>query len=196
MEWGLPSFSGPSSATYHGSGVLSGPGLIHLYQYLASAGFAPAQKTVQDEMRREDPAAVVTRHALAGSDALCVKALDMFASIYGAQAGHLALTVVATGGIYLAGGIAPRIITRLQAGGFMKSFRALGRFEEFASKVPVHVIINPDVGPARRGRGGVFLERVTPRRLPSRRSSRSRASAATGSRSPGSRRGPPASSAR
>ncbi len=126
--------------------VISGPGLAHLYRFLVADGFAKEQPAVRDEMTREDPPAVVTRHGLAGSDPLCVKALDMFASAYGAQAGHLALTIVATGGIYLAGGIAPRIIEKLKDGTFMTAFTALGRFAEFASRVPVHVIMNPDVG--------------------------------------------------
>lgn len=126
--------------------VISGPGLAHLYRFLVADGFAKEQPAVQAEMTREDPPAVVTRHALANSDPLCVKALDMFVAAYGAQAGHLALTIVATGGIYLAGGIAPRIIAKLKDGTFMRSFTALGRFAEFAARVPVHVIMNPDVG--------------------------------------------------
>jgi glucokinase len=126
--------------------VLSGPGLAHLYRYLATSGFAPEQQAVRDAMAHEDPAAVVTHHALAGSDALCVKALDMFVSAYGAQAGHLALTIVATGGIYVAGGIAPRIAAKLKDGTFISAFRAQGRLSAFAASVPVHLIVHPDVG--------------------------------------------------
>ncbi len=146
LEWGLARFLMREFGRVSWERVLSGAGFVHLYQYLAAAGFAPEQPSVQDEMRREMPAAVVTRHGLAGTDPLCVKALDMFASVYGAQAGHLALTVVATGGVYVAGGIAPRIITKLQDGTFMRAFRAQGRLEQFASQVPVKVIVNGDVG--------------------------------------------------
>jgi glucokinase len=73
-------------------------------------------------------------------------ALDVFVSCLGAQAGNLALTVLATGGVYLAGGIAPRIVERLRAGGFGAAFRDKGRLASFVARVPVHVIVNPDVG--------------------------------------------------
>ena len=126
--------------------VLSGPGLADAYLYLASAGRAPEQPAVRAEMEREDPAAVVTRHALAGSDALCSDALDLFVEAFGAQAGDLALTVVATGGVYLAGGIAPRIVERLRDGPFLAAFRDKGRKAGFLSRVPIHVVLNPDVG--------------------------------------------------
>jgi glucokinase len=126
--------------------VLSGAGLVHVYRFLAEARVGREQAAVQAEMEKEDPAAVITRHALAESDALCVKAVDMFCTVYGAEAGNLALTVLATGGVYVAGGIAPRIVARLQAGGFMAAFRAKGRLGDFMSQVPVHVIVNPKVG--------------------------------------------------
>jgi glucokinase len=146
LEWGLVKFLAKQFGRVSWERVVAGPGFVHLYQYLAAAGFAPEQPAVRAEMEKADAAAVVTRHGLAGTDAICVKALDMFVSAYGAQAGHLAVTIVATGGIYLAGGIAPKIITKLEDGTFMRSFRALGRFEEFATRVPVKVIMNPDVG--------------------------------------------------
>jgi glucokinase len=126
--------------------LLSGPGLVNIYQYLVEAGVSPEQATVKDEMTKEDPAAVITRRALAKSDCLSDRALDLFCEIFGAQAGNLALTVVATGGVYLAGGIAPRIVARLQAGGFMAAFRDKGRLSELLSRIPVHVVINPNVG--------------------------------------------------
>jgi glucokinase len=97
-------------------------------------------------METEDPAAVVTRHAVAKDDALAVKALDIFASVYGEQAGSLALTVLATGGVYVAGGIAPRIVAKLQDGGFIAAFRHQGRLSDLAARIPIHVITSPDVG--------------------------------------------------
>jgi glucokinase len=126
--------------------VLSGAGLAHLYRHLAADGFAAERSDVHEEMRSGDPAAVVTRHGLAGDDSLSVKALDAFVEAFGAQAGNLALTVLATGGVYLAGGIAPRIVAKLKDGTFLRAFRNKGRLAELMNRIPVHVIVSPDVG--------------------------------------------------
>jgi glucokinase len=126
--------------------VLSGPGIADTYRYLASRDPAAESAEVRAAMAREDPAAVVTERALAGSDPLCVAALDLFVDALGSAAGDLALTVVATGGVYLAGGIAPRVVERLRGEGFLRAFREKGRKAGFLSTVPVHVIVNPDVG--------------------------------------------------
>jgi glucokinase len=126
--------------------ILSGPGLARLYDHLAATGFAAERPEVRREMEHDDRAAVVSRHALAGDDPLSVRALDIFASAYGSQAGNLALTVLATGGVYVAGGIAPRIVAKLQDGTFMAAFRSKGRLSDLAGRIPVHVIVSPDVG--------------------------------------------------
>jgi len=126
--------------------LLSGPGLVNTYRYLLAGGVEPEQAAVRDEMAKEDPARVISRHGLARTDCLSVRALDLFCEIFGAQAGNLALTVVATGGVYLAGGIAPQIVERLQSGPFMTAFRNKGRLSELLSRIPVHVILNPNVG--------------------------------------------------
>jgi glucokinase len=126
--------------------ILSGPGLAQLYSHLAATGVAAERPEVRREMEHGDPAAVVSRHALAGDDPLSVKALDIFASAYGSQAGNLALTVLATGGVYVAGGIAPRIVAKLRDGAFMTAFRSKGRLSDLAARIPVHVIVSPDVG--------------------------------------------------
>jgi glucokinase len=125
--------------------LLSGPGMVNTYRYLLASAVAPEQATVRTEMGQEDPAAVIVRQALAGTDCLSDRALDLFCEILGAQAGNLALTVVATGGVYLAGGIAPRIVERLRSGPFLEAFRDKGRLSELLSRVPVHVIVNPNV---------------------------------------------------
>jgi glucokinase len=126
--------------------LLSGPGLVNTYRYLAASGAAPERAAVRAEMENGDAAAVIARHGLAGTDRLSDRALDLFAEIYGAQAGNLALTVVATGGVYLAGGIAPRLAERLRTGPFLTAFRDKGRMSELLSTIPVHVIMNPKVG--------------------------------------------------
>jgi glucokinase len=126
--------------------VLSGPGLAHLYRHFAGGGFATERPDVRREMEAEDPAAVVTRHALAGDDPISVRALDAFVAAFGAQAGNLALTVLATGGVYLGGGIAPRIAQKLHDGSFVRAFRNKGRMADLMDRIPVHVILSPDVG--------------------------------------------------
>ena len=126
--------------------VVSGPGLIAMYRHLAAAGSGVEVKAVRDEMSRQDPAAVIVRHGLDGTDALCDAALDRFTSLLGAHAGDLALAVLATGGVYVAGGIAPRIVAKLRTGPFLAAFRAKGRLSAFATRVPVHVIMNPNIG--------------------------------------------------
>jgi glucokinase len=82
---------------------------------------------------------------MAGTDALSVKTLDLFIRAYGTAAGNLALTVLATGGVYVTGGIAPRIVQRLASGGFMAAFRAKGRLSDVVERMPVRVILTGDV---------------------------------------------------
>jgi glucokinase len=123
--------------------VLSGPGLHNLYRFLRETGFAPESPAVVEALEREDPGAVITEHALAGDDALCAKALSMFVSIYGAEAGNLALKVLALGGVVVAGGIAPRILPMLRAGGFIAAFRDKGRLTPLMNTIPVRVAVNP-----------------------------------------------------
>jgi glucokinase len=145
LQAGLLQFLGREFDRVSWERLLSGPGMANTYRYLLASAVAPEQATVRTEMGQEDPAAVIARHALAGTDCLSDRALDLFCEILGAQAGNLALTVVATGGVYLAGGIAPRIVERLASGPFLKAFRDKGRLSELLSRIPVHVIMNPNV---------------------------------------------------
>jgi glucokinase len=126
--------------------ILSGRGLADLYGYLAGAGVAAPDAGVEREMQERDPAAVVTGHALSGDDALCGAALDLFVAVLGAVAGNLALIAVATGGIYIAGGIAPRIVDRIQGPRFLGAFHDQGRLSPLVAKAPVHVVMNTKVG--------------------------------------------------
>lgn len=116
--------------------VLSGPGLVAIHECLRAG----------DEMLplRNDPADV-TEAALAG-DALAVRALEMFISIYGAQAGNMALTCLARGGVFVAGGIAPQIIGSIRQGGFVRAFLNKGRHARLMAEMPVHVVKNEKVG--------------------------------------------------
>lgn len=125
--------------------ILSGDGLERIYRFLKSSGVAPEQAGVRAEMAGNDPAAVIVRQGIAGTDSLSVKTLDLFARVYGTAAGNLALTVLATGGVYVTGGIAPRMVQRLASGAFMEAFRAKGRLSDVVERMPVRVILTGDV---------------------------------------------------
>lgn len=122
--------------------VLSGPGLRNIYQFLRDIKKRPETPEVADAMREEDPSAVITRAALSGESPLCSQVLDMFVSFYGAEAGNAALRYLAVGGVYLGGGIAPKIIERLKGPGFMLSFMSKGRLSPLLETIPVQVILN------------------------------------------------------
>lgn len=124
--------------------VLSGSGLVAIVDYLAqSAAVSPALATA---MRAGDAAAAISEAAMQEADALAARALDLFLRIYGAQAGNLALTAWAQGGVYVAGGIAAKILPRLKRGDFLEAFRDKGRYRDALSAFPLHVVTNPRVG--------------------------------------------------
>ncbi|MFZ4857219.1 MAG: glucokinase [Desulfuromonadaceae bacterium] len=122
--------------------VVSGPGICNIYHFLRDARHIPETAEVAEAMRLGDPAAVISRAALDGECPLCVQALDLFVSLYGAEAGNVALRVLATGGIYLGGGIAPKIIDSLKGPGFMLAFCSKGRLSPLLENIPVQVILN------------------------------------------------------
>jgi glucokinase len=123
--------------------VISGQGLLNIYQFLKDKGQGEEPAWLVDQMRQKDPSAVITENALEGKSSLCTQALDLFISLYGAEAGNLALKVMATGGVYLGGGIAPKIIARLRDPVFMNAFTAKGRMRPLLQAIPVRVILNP-----------------------------------------------------
>ena len=123
--------------------ILSGEGLFHIYQFLkGSKRFGHEPSSLSEKMKGEDPAHVISETARLKKNRLCGKALDLFTSIYGAAAGNLALQVMAVGGVYIGGGIAPKIIWKLKEGTFMKAFRDKGRLSRIVSQIPVRVIMN------------------------------------------------------
>jgi glucokinase len=146
LQTGLLQFLGQQFGRVSWERLLSGAGIVNAYRYLLASALAQEQVSVRDEMAKEDPAAVIARHGLAKTDCLSDRALDLFCEILGAQAGNLALTLVSTGGVYLAGGIAPRLAERLRSGPFLTAFRDKGRMSELLSRIPVYVIMNPNVG--------------------------------------------------
>jgi glucokinase len=128
--------------------VCSGLGLPNLYAYLKDIGYASEPSWLAEGLAAAaDPTPVIVDGALAGAPCeLCVATLQMFVSILGAEAGNLTLKVLATGGIYLGGGIPPRILPFLRGEGFMRAFRGKGRLGDLLGRVPVHVILNPKAG--------------------------------------------------
>jgi glucokinase len=122
--------------------VLSGPGLLNIYKFLRDTGRGEEPAWLADEMERYDPAAVITQAALREKSHLCMRALDLFVSIYGAEAGNLALEVKATGGVFLGGGIAPKIIEKLKGPAFLEAFMDKGRMRPLLEAIPVRVILN------------------------------------------------------
>jgi len=122
--------------------VLSGPGLYNIYQFLRDTGRGEEPSWLTDQLALGDPSATIAKSALEGTSDICVQALDVFVSIYGAEAGNLALKVVATGGTFVGGGIAPKILRKLSSTTFMKAFTAKGRVSNWLKDVPVRVITN------------------------------------------------------
>lgn len=127
--------------------LLSGSGLVRIFQFLMEAGRGLPTTAFEAALQQgDDAASVISSLALAGRDPLAMQALDLFVAIYGAYAGSLALATLPRGGLYVAGGIAPRIADKLEEGGFMTAFRAKGRFEALLASIPVAVVMNPAVG--------------------------------------------------
>lgn len=122
--------------------ILSGPGLFIVYCWMKFTGQGSEPEWLTEKLNEGDPSRAITQAALESKDPLCVKALEFFVSILGAVAGNLALTGLTRGGIYLGGGIAPKILTKLQEGLFMKAFVEKGRFKGLVNEIPVHVILN------------------------------------------------------
>jgi glucokinase len=122
--------------------VVSGRGLPAIYEHLRDAGYAPESAAVAAALATDDPAQVITAAALAGEDRLCGRALDMFVAAYGAAAGNLALTATAVGGVYIGGGIAPKILPRLANGPFLRAFADKGRFAAYLRRIPVRVVLD------------------------------------------------------
>lgn len=122
--------------------VLSGPGLLNIFNFLVELEGNQPPAWLQEQMQKNDPAAVITKVALSEEHATCERAIDLFVSMYGAEAGNLALTTLATGGMFVGGGIAPRIIEKLKQPLFLESFVAKGRMTPLLERIPVKVIVN------------------------------------------------------
>lgn len=124
--------------------ILSGPGLVNIYNFLKAKGVEDEPAWLRLEIESSADAAATISHAgLANHAEICVRALDIFVSIYGAQAGNLALTVKATGGVFVGGGIAPKIIEKLSDGQFIEAYKDKGRLSPLVEAAPVAVVTEP-----------------------------------------------------
>jgi glucokinase len=122
--------------------VISGMGLTNIYEFLREVrGMEEPAWLAERIAAVPDPNAVITELALAAKSEICEKALDMFVSAYGAEAGNLALKVLSVGGLYIGGGIAPRILEKLKDGTFVKAFTDKGRLSQLLINMPVRVIL-------------------------------------------------------
>ena len=123
--------------------VVSGPGLANIYDFLKEKADVPVPGPFAEKIAAaEDRSPLISRAALAGEPEIAVKALDVFVSSYGAEAGNLALKGKAIGGVYVGGGIAPKILSKLKSGTFMQAFNDKGRYRDLVSSIPVYAILN------------------------------------------------------
>jgi len=123
--------------------ALSGAGLHDVYRFLLEAEGMAEEPGIAAEVAGAEPQRAIVWHGLAGGEGPCAEALRIFCSLYGAEAGNLALQYLATGGVYLGGGIAPAILPALRRGEFLSAFLDKGRMRSLLSRVPVGVILDP-----------------------------------------------------
>jgi len=122
--------------------AVSGPGLVNIYDFLRSTGRGQESPRITEEMRQQNPAAVISKAAMDGTCPLSVQALDLFVSLYGAEAGNLALKIMSTGGVFVGGGIAPKILPKLTGSLFIEAFTDKGRMSPVLKAMPVRIILN------------------------------------------------------
>lgn len=137
--------------------ILSGSGFYLLYRFFIEAEGERPDASVEEIVKEgKDPAKIISERGLKKESAICSKVIDLFVSIYGAEAGNLALKMLSVAGMYIGGGIAPKIIDALKTGVFMKAFKDKGRFSSLLSSIPVKVILNENtalLGAARYAKG-------------------------------------------
>jgi glucokinase len=126
--------------------ILSGPGLVNVYEFLREKSGGEEPAGLARPLGHADAAAEISRAALDGTDRLAEQALDLWISVYGAEAGNLALKTMATGGIFLSGGISPKILSKLTGPLFMRAFLDKGRLRPLLESIPVQIITNDKAG--------------------------------------------------
>ncbi len=141
--------------------IASGTGIVAIYQFLRDRQFAPESAELAEKIRRweagdfnADAAAAIANAALVNCgvnsetniDHLATQAMQMFVEAYAAEAGNLALKLIPNGGLYIAGGVAPKILPLLQDGTFLQVLKSKGRVSPVLEDIPIHIVLNPEVG--------------------------------------------------
>jgi glucokinase len=126
--------------------AVSGPGLVALHDFVLAEALVASDPETAGQMRAGDPGEVIARRGERGEDAACARALDLFVALYGAEAGNLALKVLPTGGLYVAGATAQKLAARLARGDFMAAFLDKGRMSPLLARLPVLLVLQPDLG--------------------------------------------------
>jgi glucokinase len=124
--------------------LVSGEGLVHIYQFLKSLDTSIINNETEQQIQTQDPAAVISENCMNAKDELCIKALNLFCRIYGAEAGNLALKCLPYGGVVLAGGIGMKILPVIKQGLFMQGFLAKGRYRQVLEQISVKVCLNQE----------------------------------------------------
>ena len=133
--------------------LVSGPGLVHIFEFLSRHRGIAQPAGLQQAMKHGDPAAAIAQAANNHESPTCIEAMELFCSLYGAEAGNQALKLMATGGVYVGGGIAPKILAWLQRPAFLEAFRDKGKMQGLMEKIPVSIILDDRTalyGPARK----------------------------------------------
>ena len=139
--------------------VLSGPGLFNIYRFFKERRGLEEPKWLTERFAAaDDPSAVVSKAALVGEAEICVKTLELFVAVYGAEAGNLALRAKSVCGLYIGGGIAPKILAKLKDGAFMRAFAGKGRYSDLLAAIPVQVVLNDQAAL----RGAAYLPLFSP----------------------------------
>jgi glucokinase len=152
LEVGLLQFLGNKYGRVSCERVLSGRGLVDVFSFLSQEPGCRAlirpetTAALAQPSEARDPAAVISERGLSGADPVCEMALAVFCSVLGAVAGNLALAILATGGVFVVGGIAPRVLPYLQKGGFREAFERKGRLHTLLERVPAFVVTHRQVG--------------------------------------------------
>jgi glucokinase len=146
VEWELRAYLRRRSDHVSWEHVLSGSGLCAVYDYLVESGRVTEDPTTRRAMERGHACHVVSGRGVSGTDRACVAALELYTRLYGSKAGITALSLGATGGVWIGGGLARHLLPVIRRGGFMEAFRGKGRMRSWLSDVPVHVVVRDDAG--------------------------------------------------
>ncbi|NGX44168.1 MAG: Glucokinase [Candidatus Anoxychlamydiales bacterium] len=143
LEIGLLKFLQKKYAHVSYERILTGAGIYNLYEFLVESNIEPKDEKLDAELKKHsEPQVIITKKGVNKENKTCERVIDWFISMYGAEAGNAALKFFALGGVYIGGGIAPKILDRLQDSSFMKAFVDKGRFSKLMMSMPVKVILN------------------------------------------------------